>query len=124
MKTKIIYLLFLSLFAFSCVEEAEIRVTNKLPNVKLDNIKFYECYVGSYILPGETRGTMIQEGYSIKFPIVSQLEFTMSNGNKRVYLKTKESFTLNKDDVLEIIIDEDMEVISPLNETLKMSLIE
>ena len=117
MKSKhIILLLLCCAFFTSCENESVIKITNNVHNVKLDKISFADIAVGSNLLPGESAEKTISEYYTeISFPLSSQVEFYLVSADKRIFLKTKETFTLRADDKLTIIIDDNTEVISPMN---------
>ncbi|MDR3246267.1 MAG: hypothetical protein LBT50_07525 [Prevotellaceae bacterium] len=105
-----------SVFFLSCDEEAKIQVTSKVHNVRLDNISYSNVRIGTYLLPGETVEATITDRYrDISFPLSAQLEFYMAKGDKRVYLKTKEYFKVNKDETLKITIADDTELINPMD---------
>ena len=117
MKSKYIILLLLScVLLASCEKESVIRVTNNVHNIKLDKISFADKSIGSNLLPGESIEKTIVEGFAENiFPLSGQVEFYMVSADKRVFLKTKETFTLKEDDKLTIIIDDNTEVVSPMN---------
>jgi hypothetical protein len=48
------------------------------------------------------------------FPVRSQLEFYMVKGDKRVYLKTREFFSVDDGETLKIVLTDDTELINPL----------
>jgi hypothetical protein len=105
------------LFLNSCSNEAKVQVTNKVHNVRLDNISFLKIKVGTYLLPGETVEQTISDHYKeISFPVSAQLEFYMVKGDKRVYLRTKEYYRINKDETLTIAITDDTQPLNPMNE--------
>jgi hypothetical protein len=114
MKTIYIFLLPLVLFFLSCEEKAKIQVTNNVHNVRLDNISFSNTKIGNYLLPGESVEMKVTN-IDFPFPSSSQLEFYMVKGDKRVFLKTKEKFQVDKDETLKIVITDDTELINPIN---------
>ena len=117
MKTKIIFLLFTSVLLLSCYDEAKIQVTNNVHNVRLDNISFSKVSIGSNLLPGETKETVISDMYKdISFPVTAQLEFYMVKGDRRVYLRTKKYYQVDKGETLTIVIKDDTEVVNPMAE--------
>jgi hypothetical protein len=117
MKTKIAILIFAGAFLLcSCSHEAKIQVTNNVHNVRLDNISYVNVQIGSYLLPGESTEMTITDKYeNISFPVTAQLEFYMVKGDKRVYLKTKEYFKVDKDETRKIIISDSTELVNPMN---------
>jgi len=117
MKTKIIFLFFLSVLLSGCYNEAKVRVTNNVHNVRLDNISFSNIRIGSNLYPGATTETTISDAYKdISFPLSSQLEFYMVKGEQRVYLRTKKYYSVDKDETLTIVIADDTELINPMKE--------
>jgi hypothetical protein len=117
MKIKITILMFAGAFlCCSCSNEAKIQVTNNVHNVRLDNISYVNVQIGSNLLPGESTETTITDKYEdISFPVIAQLEFYMVKGDKRVYLKTKEYFKVDKDETRKIIINDSTELVNPMN---------
>ncbi|GHU70827.1 hypothetical protein FACS189413_11700 [Bacteroidia bacterium] len=118
MKTKITFLLGVCALFFlsSCLEQAKIQVTNHVHNVRLENISFSTNRIGSNLYPGETTEMTIRHSSDENFfPQSAQLEFYMVKGDKRVYLKTKESFFIDEDETLKIVIDDATELINPMN---------
>ena len=118
MKSKHVILLLLSCVFFASCEDDKsvIRITNNVHNVKLDKISFADIAIGSNLLPGESAEETISEYYTeVSFPLSSQIEFYMVSADKRVFLKTKETFTLKANDKLSIIIDDNTEVVNPMN---------
>jgi hypothetical protein len=117
MKTQVTVLLCAGAFLFfSCVDKAKVQVTNNVHNVRLDNISYSGVAIDSYLLPGETTEREISDPYDdISFPVFAPLEFYMVKGDKRVFLKTKQSFKVNKDETLKIFINDSTELINPMN---------
>jgi hypothetical protein len=98
----------------SCQEVGRIKVQNKLPNTKLDNISFGDISIYYSLLPGETSSEVTVSDSKRSFPKINQLEFYMeSNGNK-VYLKTKKKYRLDSDETLTITVSDTTQVINPL----------
>jgi len=117
MKAKIIFFLFASILLSGCYNEAKVQVTNKVHNVRLDNISFSKIPIGSYLLTGETAETILSDKYKdVSFPISSQLDFYMVKGDKRVYLRTKDYYRVDKDETLAVVITDDTELINPMKE--------
>lgn len=109
----------------SCEEEAEIKITNSLGSVRLDNLSFGDKGVIYSLLPGESKSFTISTRMdNINFPISEQLKFYMVKGDSKVFLYTKESFKVDKDQTLHIEVTEDTEVINPLKETKSVMTLE
>ncbi len=120
MNTKLILCLFsFILLLSSCKDEhAYLKVTNKVHNVRLENISFGEIPLGSYILPGESTSEYILSDNDdrVSFPMSKQISFYMVKGDNRVYLKTKEYYRVDKNQNLIIEISDETEVVNPMNE--------
>ncbi len=107
----------LSINLISCKkDEASITVTNKIGNIKIDNINWSGMFLGSGLLPGESTYVLTLTEDDIDFPKTSHLEFYMYKKNKRVFLKTRAKYTLKAGDKLEIIIDDTTKVYNPAYE--------
>ncbi|KAA6323681.1 hypothetical protein EZS27_013023 [termite gut metagenome] len=109
----------LSAFALlfvSCDKNASISVTNNVGNVSIENVSYGDISIGyKFLLPGETVSKIISdERDRVKFPMSAQLQFYMVSGENKVFLKSKEAYTLNADQHLKIIIDDHTEVINPM----------
>ncbi|MDR3366091.1 MAG: hypothetical protein LBO71_03890 [Prevotellaceae bacterium] len=116
MKRKLILpaLLLPLLLAAACFDEASIRVTNKVHNVMLDNIQFDQIGIASGLLTGETTSklTISEHTAGVNFPITAQVQFYMVQGDRRVFLKTEDVYTLDVDDNLTIVIDDSTAVVN------------
>ncbi len=120
MNSKIISSLLLSaLFLFvSCKpKEAYLEVTNKVHNVKLENISYCGFWLGNSLLPGESTKKMLfsDDMDDVSFPMSGPIRFYMVRGENRVLLQTKENYELNTDQHLVIEITDETEVINPMN---------
>ena len=117
---KFIYISFISLIPLfvSCEEELEgiVKVQNKVHNVKLEQIMWNGRQLTYSLLPGETSDDVIFTDYKEFFPKTDVLEFYMTANDKRVFLKTRESYTLNAGGELTIVISDDTEVVNPMTE--------
>jgi hypothetical protein len=113
MKASAVIVLLVCAVGFSsCHEEAKIEVTNRVHNVRLDNISYSGVAVGSNLLPGESVEAVVSDRYgSVSFPIIAPLEFYMVKGDRRVYLKTKASFHLEAGGVRRIVIEDGTEMV-------------
>ncbi|MDR3235846.1 MAG: hypothetical protein LBT48_03865 [Prevotellaceae bacterium] len=115
MKTKYLYLALVPamLWFASCRDKtANIQVTNKVHNVKLDYISYDGISLGTNVLPGETTDREISENTRISFPLSSQIQFYMVKGDSRVFLKTKEFYTLDAGQNLSVVISDTTEVVN------------
>ena len=112
----VIRLFFLCLLLSSCREKAHIQLTNKVHNVSLENISYATIQLDSRLYPGESSKEieLSDDDDRISFPMSAQIEFYMVKGDKRVFLKTKEHYSLEKDQKLSIIISDETEVVNPL----------
>jgi hypothetical protein len=116
---KVAILLF-SFMMISCYDEATVTVVNEVSNVQLSNISFGDYAIYNNLLPGESGSLIISEEWNnLSFPITKHVFFYMVKGGDRVYLRTKDSYKLNKNDDLTISITDDTEVVNLLNDKTK-----
>lgn len=113
-------IILLSFVMISCHDEATVTVVNEVSNVQLSNISFGDYAVYNNLLPGESGSVVISEEWSnVSFPLTESVSFYMVKGGDRVYLRTKESYRLDKDDELTISITDDTEVVNLLTDKVK-----
>ena len=118
--------LIISLFTFallfsSCYDEAHIKVTNKVHNVTLENVSYASNSLTHRLYPGESSSKvrLSDDDDRVSFPMSAQIEFYMVKGDKRVFLKTKESYILKKNQTLEVTITDETEVVNPMTESIR-----
>ena len=107
-------LLILVLMLFSCEEEAKITIQNNVHNATLEQISWDKYSIGHSLMPGVKSQKYTVYGHKNDFPKTSMVKFYMKRNGNQVYLETKNTFTLNIDDDLLIIISDTTEVINPL----------
>jgi FtsP/CotA-like multicopper oxidase with cupredoxin domain len=98
----------------SCKERtADLTVGNMLDNVVLERISIGD-YAVEYgqILPGMNAHERFKSYNDSLFPIIGQISFYMVSGDNRVFLQTKEIFTLDEGMSLVVNIDSDTEVVN------------
>lgn len=95
----------------SCEKEAKIRVQNNISKVQITEIYWGNTYITSSLLPGQTSGekTLTED----KIPATHSISFKMTANNKTVYLETKETFRIDEDDDILIVLDDKTEVYNP-----------
>lgn len=101
------------LFATACTEKGTLVVTNKVSNAKIESISFDDYAIYGELLPGQSSDKLEIKELKDKFPFTGQIKFYMSSGGNKVYLKTKQSFQLDYDQDLVIVISDFTEVINP-----------
>lgn len=119
MKKIIILSIIISLGLSSCKDdqvEAVIRVQNKVHNVKLERVYWNNFQLAYSLLPGQTSNDYVIYDYPEDFPKTDVAEFYMTADGNRVYLQTRQSYTLNAEQDLTIIIDDTTRVFNPLTE--------
>lgn len=114
MRSSIIILGVITLLNMSCLRKGEIEVQNDVRNVRLENINWGDVPITYSLLPGEKSKKVTIEDYKESFPKYNQLEFYMISGSNTVYLKTKNTYELDYDETLSIIITDSTEVINPM----------
>ena len=118
MNSKFILSLFiLALGLVSCEEKAYITVTSKLSGVKIQNIQFGTILISNgSLLPGEsTKEYELSDRDGISFPMNEAISFYMIKGDKQVFLKTKEIYSIDDGKTLSIEISDNTEVIGWLD---------
>lgn len=105
-----------ALIATSCMEKSTVVVTNRVSNAQIESISFNDFSIYGTLLPGQSSTKLEIEEFKNKFPFTGQIEFYMTSGSKKVFLKTKESFYLDYDQNLVIVISDSTEVINPMLE--------
>ncbi|MDY0103268.1 MAG: hypothetical protein RBS07_10025 [Lentimicrobium sp.] len=114
MKARIILMAVLAaLIATSCTEKGTLVVTNKVSNAKIESISFDDYPIYGELLPGQSSEKLEIKELKDKFPFTGPIEFYMTSGSKKVYLKTKQSFQLDYDQDLVVVITDSTEVINP-----------
>lgn len=116
MKARIIILGLITLVFSSCMEEGKVQVQNKVHNVTLESINYGDIPISYSLLPGEKSEEVTVSDYRESFPMTHKLDFYMVGSGNRVYLKTKESYELNYDETLLIVITDSTEVENPMIE--------
>lgn len=102
-----------ALIATSCVEKGTVVVTNRVSNAQIESISFNDYAIYGTLLPGQSSTKLEIKELKNKFPFTGPIEFYMTSGSNKVYLKTKESFYLDYDQNLVIVISDSTEVINP-----------
>lgn len=114
MKTKIILVAAIAaLIATSCREKGTVVVTNKVSNAKIESISFDDYAIYGELLPGQSSEKLEIKELKDDFPFIGPIEFYMTSGSNRVFLKTKESFQLDYDQDLVVVITDSTEVVNP-----------
>lgn len=107
-------LLLVCLLLMSCDEvySAKVTVKSEVSNVRLEEIYFveYDVSYGS-LLPGQEVEKIIY-GYKNEWPKTGNVAFVMSANGNKVYLETDSVYTLDRDDELEIVVDDSTPVTS------------
>jgi hypothetical protein len=114
MQTKIILFILCVVLLTSCYEEGKVIVENKVSNVRLESVNWADYSITYSLLPGEKSEKVVIREYRDAFPITGQLEFYMVGNGNQVYLKTKESYILDYNELLQITISDSTQVINPM----------
>ena len=108
----------LALFLTSCEYKSSLRVRNLLSHSVVGNVEWGGIPVSSQIIPGETcQKITIMENepyYDIRLPSAFPLKFNISVNGDRVFVQTRKSYLLNKDDDLTIDLCDTTQVFNPL----------
>ncbi len=126
MKTmkKIGFILFIGFLLTSCHEKATIKVQNMLPKAVIYNVEWGGVPISGRIIPGQSSTKIeLHDGfgslsyYDISFPASYPLKFYIALNGDKVYVQTRESYRLDDDDDLVIVIDDATKVFNPLIES-------
>lgn len=110
---RIIFLLVISVFFFSCKKEADMNLKNNVSNAVLNSINWGEFALGGDLYPGETTEVRVFKGREVDFPETHKITFRMTVNNQEVYLETVEEYTLDEGGYQEIVIDDNTAVVNP-----------
>lgn len=104
----------------SCDYESSLRVRNLLSHAVVENVEWGGIPVTSQIIPGETcqKITIMEDEpyYDIRLPSAFPLKFYINVNGDRVFVQTRKSYLLNKDDDLTIDLCDTTQVFNPLLE--------
>jgi hypothetical protein len=103
---------FLLLALASCQEEATITIQNNVSNATLEGVSWDDYFITNTLLPGEKSTRTISDDKS-KFPKKSVVKFYMKRSGNKVYLETKQTFSLDKKENIHIVISDTTQVINP-----------
>ncbi|MFR1235157.1 MAG: hypothetical protein ACLSC9_02315 [Barnesiella sp.] len=112
---KIIYILFCLFVLCGCREKAKIVIINELPNAIMKDVKWGSFSLSGSLYPGVSSAIYtLEESDGVSFPKESIVSFYLELNNKSVYLETRQTYRLDKDEFLRIVIDESTPVYNPL----------
>ncbi|MCI5058409.1 MAG: hypothetical protein MRY83_20020 [Flavobacteriales bacterium] len=97
----------------SCYKPGKINIQNNISNVKLDDVSWGDITIGTDLLPGESTGEVLISKHEEKLPSTQVIRFSMIANGISVYLETQESYELDEDDNILIILDDDTPVRNP-----------
>ncbi len=118
MKLNILLSLFACILFSSCENKATLEVQNNFSNVMLSNVGYSGATVASSLLPGASASREFSDyNNDHNFPITSYIEFNMSAKGTTIYLRTEQSYTLDKDMNLLIVLSDSTRVINPYSST-------
>jgi len=109
-------IVFTLLILNSCLEKGKVQIENKIHNVKLMNVRWNGEIISYELYPGESSDEIIIMDKRDKFPKTSAVEFTMIYNDKRVFLRTKQKYSLDYDEKLLIVLHDTTKVYNPATE--------
>ena len=105
---KIIYILFCLFVLCGCREKAKIVIINELPNAIMKDVKRGSFSLSGSLYPGVSSAIYtLEESDGVSFPKESIVSFYLD-------LETRQTYRLDKDEFLRIVIDESTPVYNPL----------
>lgn len=114
MKT-IKYLLLFSVFTIACDEKkAHIQVQNNISQVVIEDVRWGDIFIDSRLFPGETSSKKrIRETSTIELPYSGTISFRMKANNQVIFLETEETFTLDEEDDILVVLSDSTLVRNP-----------
>lgn len=91
-----------------CQESGTIALENSIRGAVIKNVRWGKLYLANSLVPGESSGTIrvYDNTAFIDLPEENPVQFYMEVNGDLIYLETKESYRLNIDENLEIVIDD------------------
>ncbi len=101
-----------ALLLSSCGEKkGTVMVKNEVSNAKMTEITYGPHTISiSGLFPAQTSEGYVISDLKREWPKSYQLEFMLEANGRKVYLKTKDKFTIDYDQTLNIVIDDNTEV--------------
>lgn len=109
----IIVIIALSISLFSCQKKGEIQISNNVHNVKLETVSFNDDVIAYDLYTGASSDVREYNDFKNTFPRTSTVEFYMVSGGNRVFLITKDEFSVEIDKKTIVVIDDQTEVVNP-----------
>ncbi len=107
---KILLILFITVTVSSCEEyEGTVTIKNEISNIEISNVYFYGETIAYSLLPGQKDSYTFYDTED-EFPKTSQVSFTMSANNKKVYLVTLNDYVLSAGSELIITLTDSTKV--------------
>src|SRR5688572_16975131 len=93
----IILIIAIAICAVSCSKKSEIKITSKVSNCKLESISFGDYKIAGSLITNESSPTEEIRDKKNNFPKTFPIVFYMVSRGNRVFLRTKEEFTLTSE---------------------------
>jgi len=116
---RVAYIILYFIILTSCDESSSIKIENKLSKAIIRNIEWGGIPISSQILPGETSSKITirdDSYYEIDLPATYPLKFYIDLNGDKVYVQTKVSYKLGKEDDITIVVGDTTSVFNPLLE--------
>lgn len=97
----------------ACHKPGEIRVQNNISKAVITDVKWGDIRISNELLPGETSSKTKIDRHTQKLPARNTVSFIMNANQKSIYLVTDESYLLDEDDLLHIVLDDNTKVSNP-----------
>ena len=118
MKYALVYTIALVMFLVysGCQDSGTIQLENSIRGGIIKNARWGRVYLTNSLVPGESTGSIrVYDNSSfVDLPEENPVLFYMEVDGDLIYLETKESYRLNVDENLEIVIDDSTEVYNSL----------
>lgn len=90
----------------SCYKPGKIEVVNNIDNVEIIDVKWGDVYIVNSLLPGESSEKVTVLKSEEKLPSVHSVSFKMSANGRIIFLETKGTYSLDQDETISIILDD------------------
>lgn len=97
----------------SCYKPGEIQIQNNISKAEIINVEWGDILIASELIPGQSSNKIEITKRMKKLPSTQKISFTMRANGQTVFLRTNDSYALDEDDFLHIILNDDTPVYNP-----------
>lgn len=114
--------LLLCVAAIGCAEKpGKISVQNSIRGVVISDVRWGDIFITDQLLPGEASNSITvydagDDSYGVNLPTAYPIRFYMEVQGDRIYLETRESYKLDVEEDIDVILYDSTRVFNPLLE--------